>query len=169
LSLSLALAACGSAKAPSGDAPALLHAGDLPGWRAVDDTPGIAGLGPSLSGLRLTARVDSPALVRSGDAVRAAAFAFGTDADAAEALTRARGDDYARDLEKAFHTKIEARTSGPQRVGFRLVVPRPAEAGTDTVELYVLRRGRTVALVELVSARGFDPALRSAVLGRVSR
>ena len=109
MSLSLLLVSCGSAKAPSGNAPVLLHAGDLPGWSAVDDTPGIAGLGPSVSGLRLTARVGSPALVRSGDAVRAAGFAFRTDADAAEALARARGDDYARDLEKAFRTTIEAR------------------------------------------------------------
>src|SRR5262249_15068261 len=53
LSLSLLLAACGPANAPPGNAPVLLHVGELPGWRAVDDTPGIADLAPNLSGLKV--------------------------------------------------------------------------------------------------------------------
>ena len=41
--------------------------------------------------------------------------------------------------------------------GVRLVVARPAEPGTDTVEVYLVRRGRTLTVAELVSDRGFPP------------
>ena len=170
LLLVAALAAgCGSAKVPSGNAPVLLHDGVLPGWRAVPDAPGIAALAPDLSGLRVTAHADSPALVRAGDAVRATALVFATVADAAEVLTRSRAPDFGPVLEKTFRGNIVGRTAGRQRIGYRLTVPRPAEPGRDTVELYVLRRGRTLALVEFVSAAGFDPVLRSRILEEVSR
>src|SRR5439155_22330544 len=84
---------CGSGSVPAGSAPVLLHADDLPGWRAMEDAPGIADLAPDLSGLTVTGRADSPALVRAGDAVRATAVVFETVADAAEALERAKAAD----------------------------------------------------------------------------
>ncbi len=161
---------CGSGAVTSGNAPVLLRAGDVPpGWHSVPDAPGIADLAPDLSGLTVTGRADSPALARAGDAVRATALVFVTAADAAEALGRAKAPGYAPALEKAFRGTIEDRVAGPQRVGYRLTVPRPAEPGRDTVELYVLRRSRALALVEFVSAAGFDPALRSRILEKVSR
>jgi hypothetical protein len=160
---------CGSSRTPSGNAPVLLHAGDLPGWRAVPDAPGIEELAPDLSGLHVTGSTDSPALVHAGDVVRATALVFVTDAEADEALARAKAAGYAPGLEKAFRGTIVGRTAGPRRIGYRLTVPRPAEPGRDTAELYVLRRGRTIALVEFVSAAGFDPALRSQILARISR
>jgi hypothetical protein len=159
-------AGCGSARVPSGSAPILLHAGDLPGWRAVPDAPGIGELAPDLSGLHVTGWADSPALIHGGDAVRATTFAFESDREAAEALARAKAVDYAPALEMAFRGDVVDRTAGPQRVGYRLTVPRPAEPGDDTVELYASRRGRTLALVEFVSAAGFDPKVRAEVLSR---
>jgi hypothetical protein len=147
----------------------VLHAGELPGWRAVPDAPGIAELAPDLGGLALKGQADSPALAHGGDAVRASTFAFESDRDAGEALARAKAADYPPALEKAFRGNVVSRTAGPQRIGYRLTVPRPAEPGYDTVELYVIRRGRTFALVEFVSGAGFDPALRSRILADLNR
>jgi hypothetical protein len=160
---------CGSSRAPAGYAPVLLRAGQLPSWRAVADAPGIAELAPDLSGLHVTGSADSPALVHAGDVVRATALVFANPADAAEALARAKASDFGRRLEQALRGNVEGRAAGRQRVGYRLAVPRPAEPGQDTVELYVLRRGGTLALVELVSAAGFEPRLRSRILEQVSR
>jgi hypothetical protein len=167
--VALAVAGCGSAQKPFGTAPVLLRSGDLPGWRAVPDPPGIGALAPDLSGLTVTGRADSPALVHAGDAVRATTLVFATPADAAEALARSIGPGYAPALEAALRGNVEARSAGPHRIGYRLSVPRPAEPGHDTVELYVVRRGRTLALVEFVSGTGFDPALRGRILAQVSR
>jgi hypothetical protein len=48
-------------------------------------------------------------------------------------------------------------------------VPRATGAGSDVAEIHLLTGGRRLTVVELVSARGFDPALRSRVLGLLSR
>jgi len=147
----------------------VLHAADLPGWRVVQDAPGIGELAPGLSGLHVTGRAYSSALARAGDAVRATAIVFETVTEAAEALARAKAADFADGLEKAFRGDVVGRSAGPQRVAYRLTVPRTAVPGRDTVELYMLRRGRTLALVEFVSAAGVDQALRSRVISDISR
>jgi hypothetical protein len=159
--------ACGSGAQEGGGAWNPVR-NELPGWRAVPDPPGIAELAPQLSGLRVTSQVDAPALVLNGDAVRASKFVFGTGADAAAALSRARADGFVDLLFEKLHGRIQ-RLPPRRGVGYRVTVTRPAEPGQDTVELYVLRRGRTVVLVELLSATGFDAALRETVLAAVSR
>jgi hypothetical protein len=151
---------------PSSSAPAPIQAADLPEWRAVSDAPGIAELAPDLSGLTVRSRRDLPALVQGGDAIRQTIVVLSTPDEAAEALKRASGDDYAAALERAFRGQVTGPEPGG---GWRLEVPRPAESGTDTVELLVRRRGRTLALVELVSARGFDTDLRARIIARASR
>jgi hypothetical protein len=166
---SLVAGGCGATAAPEGGAGAPLRPGDLPGWRAVHDPPGIGGIAPDLSRLSVSSERDSPALVRGGDVVRATAFDFFEQADAAVAISRAKGEGYAAELEAAFRGRVVRRTSAPQRVGYRLSVPRPAEDGADTAEVYVVRHGRRVVLVELVSAAGFDPGLRERILELVSR
>jgi hypothetical protein len=138
----------------------------LSGWRAVDDAPGISQLAPDLGGLDVLARTDRRALVRDGEAIRASTFAFATAKETAEAQKRGAGDDYRGKLERAFRGDTVGRGPG---VGLRLRVPRPTGSGSDTVELYLLIRGRTLTVAELVSARGFDPRLRSRVLSRLSR
>jgi hypothetical protein len=134
------------------------------GWRSQADVPGISQLAPDLSGLDVTGTTDRRALVRSGDAIRAATFTFATEKDAREAEKRGAGDDYARALADAFRADA-ARKDG----GVRLVVARPAEPGSDTVEVYLVRRGRTLTVAELVSGHGFPPALREQALAAVSR
>ena len=119
---------------------------------------------PIFAGLDVTGTTDRQALVRSGDAIRAATFTFATERDAREAEKRGAGDDYARALADAFRADA-ARKDG----GVRLVVARPAEPGSDTVEVYLVRRGRTLTVSELVSGRGFPPALRKQALAAVSR
>ncbi len=162
------LAGCGSATSGSvAGIPTLLRAGDLPGWRAVSDTPGIAELAPDLSGLHVAARADPSALVRAGDVVRATALVFPSSNEAEEALKRASGDDYQAALERAFRGDTVARGPG---VAYTLRVPRPTGVGADTVEIILIRNGRRVTIVELVSgARRFDPSLRARVLALVSR
>ncbi len=136
-----------------------------PGWNAVADPPGISSLAPDFSGLAVTAAAERPALVRSGDVIRSATFVFATPAGAAKAQHRAAGDDYLRSLEDAFPGDLTGREPG----GYRFTVPRPAEPGADTVELFFVRGGRRLTLVELVSAAGFAPALRTQALAAVSR
>ncbi len=141
----------------------MLRAGDLPGWKAVRATPGIGELAPGLSGLTVTGEVDAPTLVHAGDAVRATALLFETSADAAEALRRAAAPPYVAFLRYAFRTEPHPVPEG----GYRLDVPRQSDAGNDMVELYVLRRGRAVALVELISGPGFDRPTRNRLLALV--
>ena len=100
------------------------------------------------------------------DAIRTTTFTFATAKDAAEAQKRGAGDDYQRQLERAFRGETVGHGPG---VGLRLSVPRPTGAGSDLVEVYVLARGRRLTLVELVSARGFDAVLRDRVLRVLSR
>jgi hypothetical protein len=138
----------------------------LPGWRAVDDAPGISQLAPNLSGLHIASHTDSPALVRDGDAIRATSFVFVAPEDAAEAQKRGAGDDYERALEEAFRGNAVGHGPG---VGVRLTVPRPTGEGADTVEIYLLRRGRMLTVVELESGAGFDPTVRKKALGLFSR
>ena len=138
----------------------------LTGWAAVDDAPGISQLAPDLGGLRLVERVDHEALVRKGDAIRSSTFTFATRDDAAEARKRAAGDDYQRDLERAFRGDTVGHGPG---VALRLRIPRPTGSGSDTVEVYLLARGARMTVVELLSAAGFDPALRERILRRLSR
>lgn len=138
----------------------------LPGWRAVDDAPGVSQLAPNLSGLHVTSQTDSPALVKDGDAIRATSFVFVAPEDAAEAQKRGAGDDYQRALEEAFRGNTVGRGPG---VGVRLKVPRPTGEGADTVEVYLLRRGRVLTVVELESGAGFDPTVRKKALGLFSR
>jgi hypothetical protein len=90
-------------------------------------------------------------------------FVFASDHDAAEAVKRAAGDDYLKALEKAFPADAATREPGG---GIRLQVQRPAEPGSDTVELFLRRSGPRVTLTELVSARGFPPRLRAQLLTR---
>lgn len=160
--------ACGAGAPPVvPDSPgqALLRAGDLPGWKAVPAEPGVGDLAPELSGLRMTGRLEAPALVHAGDAARVTAFRFSTASDAARALARAQEDGYRAFLEHAFGGAVVGRGAG---VGYRLHVTRSSEPGSDTAEIYVLRRGRALALVELVSSVGFPPADRDRVLALVS-
>jgi hypothetical protein len=166
LALVVLAAGCGSTTPPETRSGNLL--GEAPsGWRSVPDPPGIAELAPDLSGLDVRARVDSPALVRAGDAVRTTAFVLASEEDAVAALARARASAYAALLLEELHGSIR-RVPSPG-AGYRLSVGRPAEPGRDTVELYALRRGRVLVLVELVSAAGFDPGLRDRILDHVSR
>jgi hypothetical protein len=151
-------AGCGRS-APPREAPVVLRPGDLSGWDAVRAAPGIGSLAPDLSGLRPAAETDAPTLVRAGDAVRATTFLFESAAAAAEVLARSRRSPYAGFLRHAFRTDPVA-----VRDGYRLRVPRQAEPGSDTVELYLLRAGRAVAVVELLSSSGFDRRTRERVL-----
>jgi len=161
LALAVALlAGCGSDAA----ATRTSAASSLPGWTLEADAPGVSQLAPDLSGLGLVATADHPALTRRGDAIRSSTLTFATEKDAREAEKRGAGDDYAGALEEAFRADA-ARRDG----GIRLVVARPAEAGSDTVELYLVRRGRALTVAELVSAHGFPPALREQALAAVSR
>jgi hypothetical protein len=162
-------AGCGSGPQLAARAPGPLHAADLPGWHETPDAPGIGELAPDLSGLDVVRRADSPALVRRGDAVRSSLIELATPADAAAALARARAPDQAALLERAFRGDVRRRTAGAGWVGYRLTVPRPAEPGTDTAELYYLRRGQAFVLVELVSGAGFPERLRDRILALVSR
>jgi len=150
---------------PTASGKALLRAGDLPGWKAVPAEPGIGELAPELSRLRATGRIEAPALVHAGDAAQVTAILFSTPEDAAVALGRAKGDSYRAFLEHAFGGAVVARGPG---VGYRLHVTRSSEPGSDTAELYVLDRGRALALVELVSADGFPSGQRDRVLALVS-
>ena len=146
--------------------PARTASSALAGWRAVDDTPGVSQLAPDLEGLHVLGRTDRRALVRNGDVIRSSTFTFATPKEAAAARKRGAGDDYQRQLEHAFRGDTVSRGPG---VGIRLLVPRPTGAGSDTVEVYLRASGRTLALVELVSEDGFDPAVRDRVLRRFSR
>ena len=160
LALAMALlAGCGS-----GAATTRTTAAALDGWTSQPDAPGVSQLAHDLSGLGVTAVTDHPALVRSGDAIRATTFTFATDKGAREAEKRGAGDDYVGALADAFRAGA-ARRDG----GVRLVVARPAESGSDTVEIYLVRRGRTLTVAELVSGHGFPPALREQALAAVSR
>lgn len=152
------LAGCGS-----GAGTTTTVASRLDGWTARADPPGISQLAPDFSGLHPTA-TDHRALIRRGDVVRATSFVFPTVQEAREAERRGAGDDFQRALEKAFHADSR-RENG----GVRLVVARPAEPGADTVEVYLVRRGTTVTLAELVSAYGFPAGLRRQALAAVSR
>jgi hypothetical protein len=161
LSLSLALTACGTN--PDRVETAALS---LPGWAPVDDAPGISQLAPDLGGLHVVRRVDREALARNGEAIRSTMFMFATQKETSEAQKRGAGDDYQRALEHAFRGDTVGRRPG---VGLRLRVPRLTGSGSDTVEVYLLARGRRLALVELVSASGFDPTPRDRILRRLSR
>ena len=163
LSLPFVLAAgCGGGTPPA-KSVALVQ---LPGWHAVDDPPGISQLAPDLGGLRVDTETGWKALVRNGDAIRSATLTFATAKEAAAAQKRAAGDDYQAALERAFHGDTVGHGPG---VGLRLRVPRPTGTGSDTVEVHLVARGRTLTIVELLSAHGFDPALRRRILQRISR
>jgi hypothetical protein len=157
---------CGSAQSPGlvRGGPQLLRDGDLPGWKAVKAEPGLAELAPELSGLTVTGRVDAPALVHAGDAVRVTALVFATPAGAARALDRSKERTYRPFLEHEFGGPLIGVGPG---AGYRLRVTRAAEPGYDTVELYFVGGGRYLALVELLSADGFRKAARDRVLGLV--
>jgi hypothetical protein len=163
--LALVALGCGSAQplVVQGGAQ-LLRDGDLPGWKAVRAEPGLGELAPELSGLTVTGRVESPALVHAGDAARVTAIVFATPADAARALGRGREPGYRPFIELEFGGAVVGQGPG---AGYRLRVTRSAEPGSDTVELYLVRGGRTLALVELLSAEGFDKADRDRVLGLI--
>jgi hypothetical protein len=161
LSLSLLCAACGAAEQPTATTGI-----ELAGWTSVSDPPGISQLAPDLSGLAVTGRADTKALVKRGDAIRASTFTFATAKDAAEAQKRGAGDDYQGQLERAFRGETIGHGPG---VGLRLRVPRPTGTGSDVVEIYLLAHGRRLTVAELVSARGFEPALRTRVLRVLSR
>jgi hypothetical protein len=157
----LAVAGCGGGRPPTGTETV-----SLAGWQAVDDAPGISQLAPDLGGLHVLARTDRRALVRNGDAIRSSTLTFATAKEAAAAQKRGAGDDYQGQLERAFRGDTVGRGPG---VGIRLRVPRPTGSGSDTVEVYLLATGPRLTLVELVSPRGFEPALRERILRRFSR
>ncbi len=163
--LTLAASGCGSAQPPVVHGGLqLLRDGDLPGWKAVRAEPGIAELAPELSGLTVTGRVEAPALIHAGDAARVTALVFATPADAARAFARGREPGYRPFIEHEFGGAVVGRGPGG---GYRLHVTRAAEPGSDTVELYLVRGGRVLALVELLSADGFDGAARDRLLDLV--
>ena len=166
LALLASFAALAGGGCGAGTAPAPTRSSSLVGWHPVDDTPGISQLAPDLAGLRVATRADLQALVRNGDAIRSATFTFATAKEAAEARKRGAGDDYQAKLERAFHGDTVGHGPG---VGLRLRVPRPTGRGSDTVEVYLLVGGRRLTIVELLSARGFDPELRDRLLRRLSR
>ena len=161
-----AAAGCGSGTETRAGGASLLRAGDLHGWRAVPDAPGIGGLAPDLNGLDMTRRGATTALVRGGDAIRAAELVFATPKQAAEVVKRASGDDYQAALEAAFRGNTVRPEPG---AGYRLRVARPTGEGADTVDVMLVRRGRRVVLLELVSASGFDPELRGRIVALVTR
>ena len=161
VSLSLLCAACGAAE--SSIATTRI---ELPGWKSVPDAPGVSELVPELAGLRVVSRTDRQALIREGSVVRSATFTFANAKDAAEAQKRGAGDDYQRQLERAFRGETVGHGPG---VGLRLRVPRATGTGSDLAEIYLLASGRRLTVVELVSARGFEPTLRSRVLRLLSR
>jgi hypothetical protein len=164
--LALVASGCGTAQSPIALGGAqLLRNGDLPGWKAVRAEPGLAELAPELSGLTVTGREEAPALVHAGDAVRVTALVFATPADAARALARGKEPAYRPFIEHEFGGAVVGRGPG---TGYRLHVTRAAEPGYDTVELYLVRGGRALALVELLSADGVDEADRDRVLGLVA-
>ncbi|MGE5274857.1 MAG: hypothetical protein ACM3QU_13990 [Verrucomicrobiota bacterium] len=154
-------AGCGGGTSPAGTQSVALT-----GWRAVADAPGISQLVPDLGGLKVSARTGRRALVRNGDAIRSATFTFATPRQAIEARKRGAGDDYQAKLERAFHGNTVGHGPG---VALRLRVPRPTGRGSDTVEVCLLARGRRLTIVELLSARGFDPELRDRLLRSLSR
>jgi len=162
----LATAAAGCGGSSNGGEAQTTRSVSLAGWRVADDAPGISQLAPDLSGLDVTSRTDVHALVRKGDAIRATSFVFRTPAEAADAQKRGVGDDYQRALEEALRGDTIGRGPG---VGVRLLVPRPTGSGSDTAEVYLLRNGRKMTVVELVSAAGFAPALRKQALALFSR
>jgi hypothetical protein len=166
VALAFAASACGSTQPPlvAGGAAELLRDGDLPGWKLVPAEPGLAELAPELSGLTVTGRLDAPALVHAGEAARVTALVFATPADAARALARGKEPGYRPFLEHEFGGAVVAREPG---TGYRLHVTRAAEPGYDIVELYLLGRGRSLGLVDLLSADGFDKAARDRVLSLV--
>jgi hypothetical protein len=165
VALAFAASACGSTRPPlvAGGAE-LLRDGDLPGWKLVPAEPGLAELAPELSGLTVTGRLDAPALVHAGEAARVTALVFATPADAVRALARGKEPGYRPFLEHEFGGAVVAREPG---TGYRLHVTRAAEPGYDIVEIYLLGRGRSLALVDLLSADGFDKAARDRVLSLV--
>jgi len=167
LALVVASAALGGAGCGGGTPPsqpvALVR---LPGWHTVDDPPGISQLAPDLGGLRVDTETGWKALVKGGDAIRTATFTFATANEAADAQKRGAGDDYQAELERAFHGHTVGHGPG---VGLRLRVPRPTGTGSDAVEVHLVVRGRTLTIVELVSADGFAPGLRSRIMQQLRR
>ena len=166
--VALLATACGVAQPPATATPAgqaLLREGDLQGWKAVPAEPGVGELVPELSGLRATGRIEAPALVHAGDAARVTTIVFATSADAGRALARGREDGYRAFLEHAFGGAVVGRGPG---VGYRLHVTRSSEPGSDTAELYLVHRGRYLAIVELLSANGFPAKTWNRVLALVS-
>jgi hypothetical protein len=156
---------CGTSQPPLVHGGAqFLRDGDLPRWKAVRAEPGLAELAPELSGLTVTGRVEAPTLVHAGDAVRVTAIVFATPAGATGALARAKEPAYRPFLEHELGGAVAGREPG---TGYRLHVTRAAEPGYDTAELYLVRGGRVLALVELLSADGFDRATRDRLLGLV--
>jgi len=162
----MACVGCGGQSTAPAMTTVVVPANAFPGWHAVDDAPGISQLAPDLGGLHVVARADGKALVRKGDAIRSSTITFATPKDAGEAQKRGAGDDYQGTLERAFRGDTVGHGPG---TGIRLRVRRPTGSGSDTVELYLLASGRRLTIVELLSARGFDPALRERVLRRFSR
>lgn len=137
---------------------------DLPsGWRVQAAGGSVLSLGPSLARLTIRGEADSAALTRSGAVVRSSAAILGSPGDAAEAFRRAA----ARSFVGFLGAKRVTALRYPGAVARRMKVPRPAEPGSDTVELFVLRRGQALAVVEFVSADGFDARTRDRVLSRV--
>jgi hypothetical protein len=161
--VALLAAGCGSRPTLQGATPLL---STLPGWAAAADPPGISGLAPSFSGLELTSQGDAPALVQNGDVIRRSLFVFGTQKDADEAVRRGTTDAYIANLEQGFPGTFVRREPGG---GIEIAVHRPAEAGSDLVEIYLVRNGRRVTLLEFVSEQGFPPALRAQAIAALSR
>jgi hypothetical protein len=162
LSLVFLSAGCGGGNPPAKSVAPVR----LPGWHAVADAPGVLQLAPDVDGLRVDGKTGWKALVKDGDAIRSARLTFATAKEASAAQKRAAGDDYQAELERAFHGETVGRGPG---VGLRLRVPRPTGTGSDTVEVHLVARGRRLTIVELLSAHGFDPALRNRILRQISR
>lgn len=137
------------------------------GWQALRREQTIGVLRPDLDGLVETGRFDSAVFVRAGLVARSTTSLFASAHDAATVLQRAATDDYADCLGLRLRAPSGRIQRGRGVVRVRLRVPRPAEAGSDAVEVALVSHGRAVVVVELVGV--FPHALEQRVLTRLGK
>ena len=138
----------------------------LAGWTSTADAPGIAQLAPELSGLDVDGddRSSSPRPQRRCDSRDHL-----SRSPPRKTRARRRSAGPATTTPERWRTRSAPTRSRQDGGGTGSSSPRPAEPGSDTVEIYLVRRGRRLTVVELVSDRGFPPALREQALAAVSR
>ncbi len=130
---------------------AVLRLTDLgAGWQPIRPEQPATALRPDLGDLVETASVDSAVFVRGGLVVRTTTTLFATAADAAVALDRARAQRYGQCLEGWTAADGVTMDDEDGAVIVRLLVPRASAEGNDYLSVEVLRRGRTVIVVQVV-------------------